>query len=689
MGSSVAVPWIGVPRRLAALAVTILGLTFLLLGWPAAAAATSAILVTLMILPDRTVGLREQSAGAPRDLLAWLPVGAGVAFGGAVGVIAAASLVGVPLWAASTSRVSLGAGLVILAGVSLRRGGRVGLASPVSVAAWLPAALVAVGAAAVLTRPMAFWSRPVWSLTDWLNHGELVVDLLAPGRLIYAEMELAGGADTTVYPRGLHAVLAWLSAAEGGAQTAAGAWSAALWQVTLASWTSAVLVVAGAGLLAGVVAGRLTARAWVMLAAAALTGVLLLHPYWFTALARSGFITSAAAAAAVIASLLVLGLSQNPAWLRVIVLMIIGVGLFHVWQPLAAVSLVLVGLVGIEWWRTERRRPVNVVVAGVVTVVVCIPLAGHTLGVSGVDPARLAGVMPSAPAWMSLVLITGAAAVSILSRRRLAGLGLGWLLSSVTLLALAGVLLLRQGVGKGEMPYYAAKVLWLAGILALPVVIAGSLAALAYLPHASPASRLAPGRPMLRWTLLVAPIVLLTAYIGGGLWHGLSVSAGTLGTPAGSTPQVAMLPLAEPGVADGSGRPVLPYLLHPQGWSPELRFTDWHAAQLARAFGAQVPGAGALIGHDPQAVCAWLGVHPDAVRLTGPRLGFDDLLDQGCPSDIVRAEDWSVLVSPAAWWADTPWERFGGLPDPEAPMPSWPVPGLGGFSPRETVSDGA
>jgi hypothetical protein len=178
-----------------------------------------------------------------------------------------------------------------------------------------------------------------------------------------------------------------------------------------------------------------------------------------------------------------------------------------------------------------------------------------------------------------------------------------------------------------------------------------------------------PGRPLLRGLIVVAPVVLVGAYVGGGLSFGLSRSLSTLAAPGGGSPQVAMAVLTDPAVLAGD-RPVLPYLLHPQGWQLWERYDDWHAAQMLRTLGNAVPPGDALLAHRADEVCAWLAANPDAIRLTGPRLGYQELMERGCPADVVRPERWSVLVTPADWWKDTAWEASGGAPDPAIRPPT-------------------
>ena len=62
--------------------------------------------------------------------------------------------------------------------------------------------------------------------------------------------------------------------------------------------------------------------------------------------------------------------------------------------------------------------------------------------------------------------------------------------------------------------------------------------------------------------------------------------------------------------------------------------------------------------------------NPEAIRLTGPRLGYEELIERGCPASVVRPDLWTVLVTPADWWLDTAWESTGGAPDPAIKPPS-------------------
>jgi len=290
----------------------------------------------------------------------------------------------------------------------------------------------------------------------------------------------------------------------------------------------------------------------------------------------------------------------------------------------------------------------------------------------------VSGMLHLPTAALAIGLAVGAL---LLGRPRPRPLGTALIVALLAVVGLGAIVAVTVPGGSVGLSYYAEKLLWHAVVLALPaaVVAVGWLLAGAY--RSSLASRMSGDRPVLRAALVLMPAMLLLAYAGGWLSHGLQANLRGLAGPAGVSPQVPLVVLGYEGADRLAGRPVLPYLIHPQGWQLWLRYPDAHAAQVARTLGAEVPDLLVLSTHRARPICEWLSRHPDAVRLTGPRLGHVDLIDRGCPEEVVRPELWEVLVTPAEWWQDTRWAGTGGAPDPSVITPEVLVDRADGASP--------
>jgi len=484
-------------------------------------------------------------------------------------------------------------------------------------------------------------------MTDWLNHGEMVVDLLRAGSLTYDSIALAGGSDTAVYPRALHGVLAWSTATEPIEAGPADAWLLVLARVMLTSIAATTLLLALVGLLSGLVAQRLGSPKWAVAAAAIASPLVLLHPFWFQSLARSGHVTSVSAGVVVLASAWAAGVRAWGPSLRLAVLAVLAFTAFHLWQPLAVVPLALWCLTVAFEWRPGTGRGLWVGLTGLAAVVLSLPLAIATVGLRDVDEARLAGLIVTAPAWATL-LLAATAGVVLVAGRRLGPLRAGLAVSLGALGVVALVAWWVQGPGDGQLPYYAAKVLWALGLLAVPVATAGALALLAAGPSWWPLTALAQRSRPLAWLALCGPFVLAGAVVLGGLSHGWWASVRLLADPPGpgSTISLRAVEAALAGTVAGDPTASAPAALAPFGlatWSPTRPFADAHAGQLARAWGVEVPDLAALVRHDAAAVCAWLSERPEAVRMTGPERGDRDLLAAGCPSTAVQSDAWRVV----------------------------------------------
>jgi hypothetical protein len=642
------------PRRYAVVAIGLAVALSLVARQPIGVAAGLSVLAALAVMPEPG----RRSAWMP-DLLAWLPIGVATATSAGICVVIACGLLRIPLWGSGLGVLTSAMLGVALGAVALRRGGNVALCSSGSLIAWVPGLVVAAAAVFRFSQPMSYWSRPVWAVTDWMSHAEMVADLSRNRMLDYDPASSSAGWIKTVYPRGLHALLAWL-AGDGGDGSALAEWERAIEAVSVAAAVLTVMAVVSGALLAHACGVRMRLPRWLIVAVTLVAALLMLHPYAYQPMASAGFLTTTGAAvlafaAAMVAANGTFGCVRAP---RVLLSLLLTVGMLYMWQVLALPLGILTIALAWRWWRAERDRPWLVGGSAVASAGLSIPLVVASLGITRIDDQVLNGGFVGTPGLVSFIICLAALVVVAWRRAMLGALGAGMGIL-VTMMLLLGILLIPLSGGSlGDVPYYAEKVLWHAGLLAMPVALAGATVAgmvLVFLLR----ERM-PGSPLVRGVIVAAPVVLLLAYVGGGISYGVGLTIRTLAAPGGLSPQVPLAILDEPALLADPTRPVLPLSLHPQGWGPSFLFTDWHAAQLARYLGAEVPGEGTLTSHRLESVCTWLRAHPDATRLTGPTLGYTELLDSGCPEAVVRADQWVVVTTPPEWWRGTPWEGTGG-----------------------------
>lgn len=655
------VPRVVVSRRVATAVVLVLGLVGVLLGVGWLSGLALLVLGGLVATPEPRAKARWFT-----DLAAWLPVGAVVAVAASTLVVVLGAVTGQALWGDGRARVTLAVLLVAVASVAIWRRGRIALISPVSAVAWVPAALVGVVLGFRMLQPMSFWSRPAWAVTDWMNNAEMTIDLVKHGLLEHTSASQSAGGAPTVYPRGLHALLAWLVSSGPSGDAVPAAWEAVLAALFGAMAVLIVLALASAALLAAAVARRLGAPATIVVIATVVAPLLLLHPQAYSLLGPSGFLTTTAGVVLLYALMLVAdaGPRRRGFAPRLVLALLAVLVAVHVWQLLALPVAVVVLVLGWHWWREGRPRTAPVATTAAVVALACLPLTWVTIGGGGTEQAGLDGSFEPLRAVTGVVVLVIAVAGLAIRRRAVGVLGTVLLAAIVTLVVLGGVLALVLGGRAGEVPYYAGKVLWHATVLALPVAVGASAYAVWRTYTSASLARAVGSRPLIRVLVVAAPLVVIGAYVGGGLSYGWWITVRGLPGSGGVSPQVPLVVLADEEVQDVEGRAALVFLLHPQGWHLWLRHEDWHASQVLRTLGATVPDALTLVGHRAAAACDFLRDHPDALRLTGPRHGDQELIRRGCPEEVVRPEAWRVLVTPEEWWQDTPWEATGGAPDP-------------------------
>ncbi|MCX6433475.1 MAG: hypothetical protein NTX29_12045, partial [Actinobacteria bacterium] len=330
------------------------------------------ILSTLVAVPARNRRSRWLS-----DALAWVPLGASLLFASAVLVIVGTGLTGISLWGSGHARVGLFGLTAVIAAVGVVRGGRIALWSSASALAWLPALVLGGFEVYRFHQPMAYWSRPVWALTDWVNNSEMVVDLYKNGLLEYTSASQSAGGAPSIYPRGLHALLAWLISGATGTDSVPAAWEAAVTGVSATVAVLSVLAIASASLLAIAVARRLHAPTWVVICAPLLTSLLMIHPRVYQFLGLAGFMTTGAVTVVLFAVLLLAdaGPARGRYAFRLAGMALLAMSVFYLWQLLVLPVLVVAGFVAWRWWTAGRGHARFVVPIVVISAAACVPLA--------------------------------------------------------------------------------------------------------------------------------------------------------------------------------------------------------------------------------------------------------------------------------------------------------------------------
>jgi hypothetical protein len=656
-------PLVAVPRRWAAVLAGLTAITLALAHLGLASLLAAVILMAVVVSPDGRGGGRWFL-----DVLAWVPIAAVLLLAVVLLVSIPVGLAGIELWSRSAAVPTWVALIVGLTALGTARGGRVAFFSWYSGLAWLPAALLAAVQAWRHAQPFSAWSRPVWNGTDWINHADMVLDLRTRGLLDY-RLPTPNSVDVPdIYPRGLHALLAWVAQVSTAPSTPFQAWESTLFTLSLVAAGLAVLGVAAASLVSIALVLRLRGPRWLAIVASLLTALAFAVPKVYDLLFWSGFVTTAGIVVALFALVLVAACGSEH-WgfaARVVLSLLLTIAAFNLWQLMAFPFVVVDAYLAWRWWRSGRRHAAWVVVTVLACAAGCLPLGVHTFTSFAVRHALTAGGFATFP--LGYTILSGGLAIVVLfvatRSHPMPPVVMVLGLAIVSTLALGLGLVVYTDSPLDEISYYPAKVLWHATILALPAVVA-SLGYLAYRAwgirwFGEHGSR---GR-VVRLLAVGAPVTLAFAFFGGSVSPALGYSMSQLGAPGGESPQVAMIVAEQPEVLGAEGRPVLVWRIHPQGWQFWAGFDDLHATLIARSLGHPVPQLQSVATHQVKRICDWLTTHPDAVRITGPRHGEDDLIAGGCPVDVVRPDDWQVVTTPAAWWLGTRWQATGGAMDP-------------------------
>ena len=420
--------------------------------------APIALCLLVAALAVTLAGTRSVLASAPAALLAIIA---------AVTAIDQVHVLGFrPLGDAWTARIVLAsmAGLVAVAALARGRGRRVLLAHSGEVAAYIPAVILAATGAWVLTVGA---TANVWSFLrsgDNANHIRYVTDLIHKGYLSYSTDQ--------VYPRALHAFIAWLQTATVGypggdpAETAARTTSAAVWAVY-------AMLCAATGLLAVRLCRRRSG--WVPTVVGAGAGMtMLLSPYFGFAVGY-GFQTSVLLALILAVSgleLLTLRAGSVRSLLMASVTLLLSA---HTWQ-LALPALGACWLAAVAC--AVRKRPASGTRSGWAAAIAVtggaalasVPAMHAVISQVGVGHAAVSGMAPRlAWEWLvpGLLLAVGLAARFWRSPRQ-ALFACLVLFTAVSAVGLAALLDLSP------LAYYPKKLCWQAAALCVPLVWAAA-----------------------------------------------------------------------------------------------------------------------------------------------------------------------------------------------------------------------
>lgn len=375
-------------------------------------------------------------------------------------------------------------------------------------AGWRPdvaSACAAIPAAALVAVAAVLAVRPAPAQVQWFLEGD------NPRHLIFAAQTWGdGGLDygADPYPRGWHALVALLWGASGATWRADGLVSL-LELMTSATWGLAVVLALTTGLLAKAIALRLgVVGIWRGLVPLLAGAVLLTPPFLGNYLAL-GFQNSLVAA--LVLATVSLEILHAGGRARSLLVTAAGVAVVaNAWQLLLPGALLALLWAAVIYLSRQsgfgRARSAWVIVAltGAGAVVVSLPGLAAVVVQTGLGHGVNAGVDAPLPVgWLALGLAS-AAALAVLSGRRVEVLAVPGILvtTGATGLALAAVLRISPTL------YYPSKTLWHASALGVPVVFAVLGCALS---RARWASRPGPPLAVLAGVSLAATLLCLTS----------------------------------------------------------------------------------------------------------------------------------------------------------------------------------
>ena len=518
-------------------------------------------------------------------------------------------------------------------------------------------ALLAFFGFVVATQPLALWSRVNSSGTDFLRHLGAVRAVRESGGL---EPGQAG------YPESLHAIGAWLTAAQGTGTSADSLWRsiAPLGFLMLGLVLIAIMVVArrAADIALG---GRLPG-----IAASVVGAVAFLQTAWFSTFLAFGNLMNMMVGVCLMA-LLTEGLRPRTFGSTsgtVVAAAAISVTA-NAWQLL----LPVVGLAGIPWFAgfliRGRDRWQDWALWALAGVLVLNGLAG-LFQLDGAGQASIATVSDLfRPDWwwwvaLALALLTvgsawlrGAVAWSLVASAILVGS-----------MVLVGGLLLWTGSTWELMRYYPAKALWTSIVAVVPLAATGGILLVV---GAWRLSRRKTGwsAPVLRGSVVVVVGVVAAGVLGRGAAfrpHLLSIAEGRSGMPTWS---LALLDaVSDLEIDDQAREGAIIFGIVPSadvggvagGFVGMVDFMAMDALSHANLEGAATaPVKPALYRRDMTQVCRYLKDFPESLRITGPNpaAGAPWIVGSGCPEDIVLPDRWVSLDIDPVWLERSPWEN--------------------------------
>ena len=518
------------------------------------------------------------------------------------------------------------------------------------------AALIAFFGAVVASQPLALWSRLNASGTDFLRHLGAVRAIREAGGL---EPGQAG------YPVSLHALGAWLTAAQGTATTADSLWRAIapVGFLMLGLVLSAIMVVARRA------ADLTVAGNWPGIAAAAVGGLAFVQTAWFSTFLAFGNVMNMMVGVCLMA-LLVQGLIPRTFGSTsgtVVAAAAISVTA-NAWQLL----LPVVGLAAIPWFVGFLARGSRRWVDWVIWALAGLLVLNGLLGLRQLDGAGQAGVatvsnlfLPDWWWWVALALALVTVCSAWLRGRK------AWsVVVSATLLgsvALVVGLVVWTGSTWELMRYYPVKALWTASVAVVPLAATGGVLLVVGAWRASRRSTNW-SAPALRGSVVVVVGLVAAGMLGRGAAfrpHLMSIAAATSGMPTWS---LALLDaVGDLKIEDNAKEGAIVFGMVPSadvggvvgGFAGMVDFLAMDALSHANLEGAaSAPVKGALYSRDMSQVCRYLNDYPESIRLTGPNpaAGAPWVIDSGCPAEVVKPDRWVSLDIDPVWLERSAWE---------------------------------
>jgi hypothetical protein len=604
------------------------------------------LVIAIALIPDE---------GA--DVLAWLPAGLMLALTFVMVAAVYSGVLGLSLWRDGRAGWSWSTLVVLVLLVAVRRGGAVQLWSPSSLVAAGVTLPVAITLGVRLVTPLENLFRPMWVNPDWTSHGEMLVDIRLHGYLDFFAPTPASAPAIDIYPRALHGALAWLGGIGAPSVPADRAlWEGALWWLSAASAIFTIAACMSSALLAIRVAHEFVKPASMNTLRVGTLAALATLPFvtsaWLYPFAFSGFVTTAGAAVMIFAIVQVAGdLGGGQAASRLALVSALAAGTFLLWQLLAIPLLPVVAYLLVRWWRSGHPRAIAVALGLLASALVCVPMALVSVNAEAASHVAEPGYFTPIPVWFTIPIAVTALAA-----------GIGWgttdtlrvvlpmILGALVVLGLTLTGVLPRGLQ--DLPYYPAKLLWHALVLAFPVALVAAVVAVGRAWAVTVRAGRAVGMPVAAATALLA-VLLVPAAAVAGAW---SDQARDTAQPSGNqravaaNEQVFASLFAVFRVLHGhepSSAAVMPWSMRLDGTPDVKALADWYAVEFARSLGYRTPGKSMIAAQDELDACTFLRDNPAALRITAARDAPSKLLQAGCPQSVVKPELWNVVATRA------------------------------------------